>query len=185
MRLKSESELVLDIMSRCEIENPKSCWLWNGSLTKDGYGRLGDAARRICGTKSLHRCMYILLRGPIPDGLTLDHLCRVRRCANPFHTEPVTGRENILRGTGYAARNNRKTHCKHGHPLTGDNLLPRLDAKNGGRRCRICRNQQSFERMKKIRQTESGRLAACLAATKWREKNRRKIVSNPVIHEGS
>ena len=84
-----------------------------------------------------HRFAYELLRGPIPEGMTIDHLCRTRSCVNPEHFEVVTRGENVLRGVGPPAMNARKTHCAKGHPLVEGNLvLNRL--KHGYRECLIC-----------------------------------------------
>ena len=84
----------------------------------------------------VHRFVYERLVGKIPEGLQIDHLCRVRHCANPAHMEAVTQRENILRGMSPAAENARKTHCPQGHPYEGENLF----TYNQGRfrRCRAC-----------------------------------------------
>jgi hypothetical protein len=76
-----------------------------------------------------------LLVGPIPEGKQLDHLCRNRACINPEHLEPVTAKENILRGESFSAKNARKTHCIHGHELSGDNLR----ILKHGRVCLECR----------------------------------------------
>jgi hypothetical protein len=112
------------------------CWLWTGagSTGRDGYGRykLGDHLLQA------HRIAYQWLVGPIPEGLTLDHLCRRPSCVRPDHLEPVTNRENILRGTSNSARNARKTHCHRGHPFDEANTYPHP---SGGRDCRTCRNQ--------------------------------------------
>lgn len=70
------------------------CWIWTGELNRNGYGRVWRLGRRVMA----HRAMYELLVGPIPEGLVLDHLCRVRCCVNPKHLEPVTVRENTIRG---------------------------------------------------------------------------------------
>lgn len=71
------------------------CWLWTGPTDRDGYARqvgwYGALARP-------HRLIYEVLVGPIPDGLQIDHLCRVKRCVNPEHLEPVTTQENTRRG---------------------------------------------------------------------------------------
>jgi hypothetical protein len=108
------------------------CWLWTGKINK-GYGdfRLGKTK-----TFSAHRFVYRLLKGTIEDGLTLDHLCRIPRCVNPSHLEPVTMRENTMRGTSFIARQAIATHCKRGHPLEGENLYLRPD---GDRECKTCR----------------------------------------------
>lgn len=70
------------------------CWIWMGELNRNGYGRISFGGAR----RMVHRIVYILLVKSIPDGLHLDHLCRVRCCCNPAHMEPVTPRENTLRG---------------------------------------------------------------------------------------
>ena len=82
-----------------------------------------------------HRVAYELMRGPIPDGLTLDHLCRNVGCVNPDHLEPVTMKENILRGYSPAAQAARRDECAHGHAYTPENTYRYA---NGSRRCRIC-----------------------------------------------
>jgi hypothetical protein len=68
------------------------CWLWEGQLNRNGY------ARTHWRELVVHRRLYEELVGPIPDRLLLDHLCRMRRCVNPLHMEPVTVRVNTLRG---------------------------------------------------------------------------------------
>ena len=104
------------------IKVTDTCWLWTGSTQRKGYGR--------CSRWLAHRLVYVLLRGPIPDGLQVDHLCRVRNCVNPDHMELVSSRENTFRGISPAARNARKTTCPEGHPY---------DAVWGpNRRCRAC-----------------------------------------------
>lgn len=103
-----------------------SCWLFTGALSK-GYGIIGLPGRR---TAKAHRVVYEALVGPIPEGLTLDHLCRNRACVNPEHLEPVTLAENKARGENPAALNARKTHCPNGHPY---------DTSAESRRCRRCR----------------------------------------------
>lgn len=112
------------------------CWEFTGALV-NGYGsvQLG----RGLGTDKAHRIVYRDLVGPIPDGLTLDHLCLNPRCVNPAHLEPVTRAENARR-QGRAGRSNGgkaqklKTHCPQGHPYAGENLSVR----SGSRCCRAC-----------------------------------------------
>lgn len=116
---------------------PDGCWIWTGARTTAGYGHftLSKPRRGVYA----HRFAYELLVGPIPDGLPLDHLCRNRRCVNPAHLEPVTHRENILRGTSPIPANAVKTHCDQGHEFTPENTYIYSD---GGRKCRTCRRLQ-------------------------------------------
>lgn len=98
---------------------------------------------RVNGKKrGVHRVVYELEYGPIPEGRELDHLCRNRACVNPKHLEIVSHRENCLRGVAPAAQNARKTHCKYGHPLSGGNLHMRKD---GGRMCLACQERRSLK----------------------------------------
>jgi hypothetical protein len=122
------------IFSRITVDESTGCWNWTQALDSHGYGVLGYRYR----VEKAHRFAYEIFVGPIPEGLTLDHLCRNTRCVNPEHLEPVTQGENVLRGVGFAAVNARKTHCIHGHPLEGDNLG--LQGPNGTYRyCLTCR----------------------------------------------
>ena len=88
-----------------------------------------------------YRYFYELVKGKIPDNLQIDHLCRNTRCVNPDHLEPVTIKENVLRGMGITAINARKTHCKNGHALIGTNLIA-YSLKRGQRICKICKRLQ-------------------------------------------
>lgn len=116
-----------------KVDKSGECWLWTGCLNRDGYGHISDGSLA-------HRFSYEIHVGPIPDGLTIDHLCRSRACVNPDHLEPVTLRTNILRGTSPSAVNAVKTHCKNGHPFDSANtrILP-----EGWRRCRLCERDRS------------------------------------------
>lgn len=113
-------------------EPNSGCWLWMGSVDGRGYGMIKVNTDR---TRRAHIVSYELANGPVPDGLVLDHLCRVTCCANPDHLEPVTSRENIQRGN--AGINSRsKTQCPAGHPYDDENTAV---GANGHRSCRICR----------------------------------------------
>lgn len=106
------------------------CWLWSGQLDRDGYGRVYVAQQgRPPKTIMAHRYVYLSLSEPIPDGLQLDHLCRVRACVNPAHLEPVTRAENMRR------RSASQTHCKLGHEFNSANTYMRP---SGHRQCRRC-----------------------------------------------
>lgn len=108
------------------------CWLWTGRIGKRGYVDVWSPIAK--KTMRAHRVVYELLVGPIPDGLMLDHLCRTRHCVNPDHLEPVTVRENTLRGFGPTAQHARQTHCKRGHPFDDQNTIHT----KFGRNCREC-----------------------------------------------
>jgi hypothetical protein len=118
------------------------CWTWKGAINKTGYGHL-SIGRPNKGSVRAHRLAYLLCVGPIPEGLILDHLCRNRACPNPAHVEPVTHRENLLRGNGFVGINHRKTHCPKGHPYSGHNLINRFYKGKHMRICRICINQKT------------------------------------------
>lgn len=116
------------------IPEPNSgCFIWVGALSELGYAMLSisteNKARRQKQFRA-HRLYYELERGPIPEGLVLDHLCRVRCCVNPYHLEPVTSGENVSRGG-----RSLLTVCPQGHPYSGRNLII---TKSGDRKCREC-----------------------------------------------
>ena len=114
------------------------CWIWLGSLTKDGYG--SSMNRDYLGESLAHRLSYLAHVAPIQNGMEIDHLCRVRCCVNPSHLEPVPHAVNVLRGVRNPEnhRNTRKTHCKRGHEFTSENT--RIEQYGGVkmRKCNIC-----------------------------------------------
>jgi hypothetical protein len=106
------------------------CWVWTGAKV-DGYGVWWKNKHN----KQAHISVYEDLHGPVPEGLQLDHLCRVRHCCRPMHLEPVTCRMNLLRGETLAATNAKKTHCPKGHALDAANTYMH----RGKRACKRCR----------------------------------------------
>ncbi len=110
------------VMAKIVISE-NGCWMWTGHIHPSGYGYVVRGIGSSQRLSRVHRVTYEHFRGPIPDGLVLDHLCRVRSCANPDHLEAVTNRVNVLRGYSLQAVNAAKADCIHGHPLLGDNVM--------------------------------------------------------------
>ena len=118
-----------------KVEKTDGCWLWTGCLQSEGYGQVRLWGRALY----THRVSYELANGPIPVGLHIDHLCRVRRCLNPAHLEAVTHAENVRRAMA--------SHCKLGHPFSV--TLRRFP--NGKSHCVEC------QRIRDARRTAPGR----------------------------
>lgn len=105
------------------------CWLWLAQISRNGYPKI-----KLHGAAALaHRVSYKAFVGPIPEGLTLDHLCRTPSCVNPEHLEPVTNLENHRRGF-YATQ----SHCVHGHPFNEENTYIRPGSSGRQRQCKTC-----------------------------------------------
>lgn len=128
-------DMPLELRIQACFEEINGCWVWQG-YTK---GRMGYASISVKNRdRFAHRISYELANGAVPDGLVLDHLCRNVLCVNPDHLEPVTNKENILRGSGITARSAKKTHCPAGHPYTDENT-----ARSRGRRiCKTCAKER-------------------------------------------
>lgn len=115
------------------VKHPGGCWEWTGGANeRDGsYGRIHHGSDQPKKRYLVHRLAYELLVGPIPAGMTLDHLCRNSRCVNPDHLEPVTLAENSSRGI-------KKVLCSKGHAFTTENTY----WYHGRRVCRTCSNRR-------------------------------------------
>ena len=148
----------LDRAMEYVLPEPNSgCWLWMGGQG-GGYGRIRFEGRMV----QAHRMIYEQIRGLVPLGMTMDHLCRNQVCVNPDHLEAVTNRVNVLRGKGLTAANVRRNHCVNGHGFSPSNT--RLEPKNktGFRRvCLTCQRERQrhyyWQRIKKRADTERGR----------------------------
>ena len=114
------------------------CWTWTAARDPANYGRVNWQRR----AQFSHRLVWTLLRGPIADGLVIDHLCRTRKCVNPAHLEAVTQRENIIRGE-LGKEREKSLRCGHGHEFTPENTS--YD-KRGRRNCRTCKNTRARRR---------------------------------------
>ena len=145
-RIKNGSPMVDRIMRFVSPEPMSGCWLWTGAIDQKQYARIGISGKNL----QVHRISYELFKGKIPDGLCIDHLCRVRFCVNPDHMEPVTPQVNSARGlTGIFGRS--KTHCPRGHEYTPENTY-RSPGRYARRSCLICRRElgaAGYQRRKK------------------------------------
>lgn len=139
--------------TKVEKRGSYECWPWLGSLTYKGYGQFMLTRRQMVPA---HRFAYESMIGPIPDDLTIDHLCRNKPCCNPIHMQPVTRGENARRGN----LGLRRTVCYHGHPMTPENTVYWGTNRHGrpDRRCRTCALEKS--RRNQSRRVEANRLRA-------------------------
>jgi hypothetical protein len=130
------------------VEQTETCWIWHGVVGTRGYGQIAGMYNGQYKLFLAHRYAYLIHVGPIPTHLTLDHLCRNKRCVNPAHLEAVSRWENVRRGDTVTGINSRKTHCIHGHPFDDDNTYV---TKDGTRQCRTCakRLEQEYKARKR------------------------------------
>lgn len=119
--------------SKVDRRGEDECWLWQAGLDPKGYGNFWMDGT----TRHAYRVAYELVVGPVPTGLELDHLCRVRACVNPSHLEAVTHQVNNNRGESPSAHHARKTHCIRGHEFTPENTYVPPKAPNK-RYCKTC-----------------------------------------------
>jgi hypothetical protein len=155
-----------------------ACWRYTGN-TSGGYGRIKVGGK----LRQAHRVAWELEHGPIPPGLTLDHICheptlcpdwRVcphRQCIRPDHLGLVSRPVNATRNLSPPAIYGRATHCVHGHELAGANLVirSRKPRRPGERRrprrdCRTCLLRRWREWNARLNAMEAAREAAMAAA---------------------
>lgn len=134
---------LIDRVNR-KIDKTDTCWIWKGNKDPNSYGIIWINGTR----KRVHRVTYELVKGKIPEGLEIDHLCCNPSCVNPDHLEAVTHKENMRRWRG-----NEPGHCIRGHPLSGDNLETYMGKwgklKNGCKRCHSEMARLRYQRNKK------------------------------------
>lgn len=113
------------------------CWTLPNRRPHDanGYMKVGIGG---CRSMLAHRLFWEVLIGPIPHGLTIDHLCRNTGCVNPEHLEVTTHAVNAGR---QISRGSKITHCPKGHQYTPDNTYVHTAGKYTRRHCRICRTE--------------------------------------------
>jgi hypothetical protein len=150
--LDPEARIHAQFFARVNKDGPVSeycpdlgpCWIWTGSIVRqDGYGRLTFDGR----TQTAQRASCRVHGIDVPEGMQVDHLCRVHLCVNPDHFDIVTAQENVLRGIGPTASNAVKTHCIRGHEYTPENTIYQKRCGKGnppGRFNRVCRKCQSI-----------------------------------------
>jgi hypothetical protein len=146
--LKSAMDRAIDrFLRKVHFDTVTGHWDWTGTFDHKGYSRFtfsNKYGKRLLG--SGHRFSYSYFRGPIPEGLHLDHLCGFRECVNPFHMEAVTLRENSLRQARWAKREARQPRCIHGHKFPGCYPWPKKN-----RTCLKCLEKRLNAQIVKLR----------------------------------
>jgi len=141
------------IFNKSMPEPNTGCWIWMGDSVKGGYGRFHLSERNKSRKWLSHRISYKVFKGEIPDGHTIDHLCKNTHCCNPSHLEAVTMKENTYRGNSFSRINKDKTHCKNGHQFTVDNTYRYND---GRRDCLTCIKVRERNRYLKLKSIKNG-----------------------------
>ena len=141
-----------DFWTKVDMNGPrkpwmrKRCWIWKAFINNKGYANISFRSKKTYA----HIVSYLIHKGPIPEGLEIDHKCRTTNCIRPSHLQAVTHRENMLRGNTIVAIQTAKTHCLRGHPLSGENLYIYADHRG----CLTCRRIQSDSYNKSHRKSE-------------------------------
>ena len=132
--------LPLNMQTKIAVHE-SGCWEWTGAHNNNGYSCFAIEGK----SQLAHRVSYTYLVGPIPVGLTIDHLCRNKSCVNPEHLEAVTGAENNRRAAVAI------THCRRGHELAGENLQIKHRARGDQRVCATCNRETSRSYRERIK----------------------------------
>jgi hypothetical protein len=128
-------------MSKLEVQNGTRCWLWQAYHDVDGYGRFYAPPDK---DRAAHRLIWKHYNGDIPEGMTIDHLCRNRNCQQVDHMELCDIATNVMRGEGLGVKNGAKTHC----PKCNNVYDVRINTA-GRRVCRECERAKARARSKK------------------------------------
>jgi hypothetical protein len=141
-----DKEYLKNKLNNCSVPEPNTgCQFWLHDSVTGGYGRIAINKRKVLA----HRLSYVLYKGEIGEGLTIDHKCNQPYCINPDHLQAITMRENTMRGSSFAVTNSKKTHCPKGHEYSDSNTF--LNSK-GRRECRMCRSGRYGEKKEKRQQ---------------------------------
>lgn len=153
------------------------CIRWTGVHGPKGYGRISVGGK----TRIVHRVAYEVLVGPIPEGLEIDHLCRVRDCINVQHLEPVTHLENVRR------RRDNPDECANGHPFTKENThwySQKGRDSNPVRKCRRCKKESNAARPRRaMTDQDKERLAARDRRGRQRNRPSRTTLHQDNLHK--
>lgn len=121
-----------------KVRETALCWVWTSTMDDEGYGTFSIGGQN----RPAHQVSWEIHHGEkFPEGMVTDHLCRNHSCVNPFHLDPVSNLENILRGTSPAAMNSRKTRCVNFHEFDEENTY----YQGGRRQCRECARQRGLK----------------------------------------
>lgn len=140
--LDSQPQDAYRFLSKLSVGHESGCWHWVASCRTSGGRSLYGQFYFRGGVWKAHRVSWTLLKGEIPPGLQIDHLCRNTICVNPDHPEPVTPQVNCLRSNSVAAKHALKTHCPQGHLYD----MFRVRTKGAYRGCHACENAQARAR---------------------------------------
>lgn len=152
-----DSKLRARFWAKVSVAPADACWEWLAGRDRKGYGKFAIGQKH----HRAHRIAYNLFGLQIPNDLVIDHLCRNRACVNPDHLEPVTSRENAVRGAAAAAHGFHAGVCKYGHEFTPENTYATRD---GGKNCRTCVLEGCKKRRAKRLEIERG--------SEWLEERR-------------